>query len=126
MPVVAKQKQLKFFYEEIFRSINKFIMDLITWEVLFFNDFFEMNPHLSSNFLNLIFKNTVTSIYDFIKKYIINKCTDFFAVSLMIITNYEQARLMDNRKLSHLDPFFDLYLLLCNIGLIHYFGLNLM
>jgi hypothetical protein len=74
--------------------------------VLFFNDFFDLGIASSSQYLNALFKNTVTGIYDNINKVILYKCSDFFAISLMIIVNFEQKRLMENRKLNHMDLYF--------------------
>jgi vacuolar protein sorting-associated protein 52 len=106
VPLVAQKNKETFYFEQIFQSLNKFLMDLITWEVLFFNDFFDLGIQSSSQYLNSIFKNTVTSLFDSINKNIIYKCNDFFAICLMIIVNFEQKKLMENRKLNHLDLYF--------------------
>jgi len=107
-PYVSQKKNLTFYYEEIFKSLNKFLMDLVTSEVIFFLDFFDMNPSSSSVYLNGIFKSTINTMYENVKNYLIKKCTDFFALSLMIIINIEQTKLMgDSRKLSVLDYYFD-------------------
>ena len=81
-------------------------MELVTWEVLFFSKFFDMTPQLSISNLNDIFKNSVSYIYDNIQKSIINKCNDFFAISLIIIVNHEQTKIMENMKINHLDLYF--------------------
>ncbi len=109
VPLVAQKSKVTYFYEQIFQSLNKFIMDLITWEVLFFNDFFEMGVHLSISSLNSIFKSSVSFVYDHINKNIINKCSDFFAISLIIIVNHEQTKIMENMKINHLDLYFGKY-----------------
>jgi hypothetical protein len=106
VPVIAQKSKTSYFYEQVFQSLNKFIMDLITWEVLFFNDFFEMRMNVSISYLNSIFKSSVSFIYDHIQKNIINKCNDFFAISLTIIVNHEQAKIMENMKINHLDLYF--------------------
>jgi vacuolar protein sorting-associated protein 52 len=106
VPLIAQKNKETFFYEQIFQSLNKFMMDLITWEVLFLNDFFDLGIQQSSNYLNSLFKNCLTTIYDNIQKNIISKCNDFFAISLMIIVNFEQKKIMENRKLNHLDLYF--------------------
>lgn len=106
VPLIAQKNKETFFYEQIFQSLNKFLMDLITWEVLFLNDFFDLGIQQSSNYLNSLFKNCLATIFDNIQKNIISKCSDFFAVSLMMIVNFEQKRLMENRKLNHLDLYF--------------------
>jgi hypothetical protein len=93
VPLIAQKNKDTFYYEHIFRSLNKFLMDLLTWEVLFFNDFYDLGIQQSSLHLNSIFKNSVTAIFDSINKTIVNKCNDFFAISLMIIVNYEQKKL---------------------------------
>jgi len=106
VPVIAQKSKTTYFYEQVFQSLNKFIMDLITWEVLFFNDFFEMRMNVSISYLNSIFKSSVSFIYDHIQKNIIIKCNDFFAISLIIIVNHEQAKIMENMKINHLDLYF--------------------
>lgn len=107
IPTIAKQKQQKFHFEEIFKSLNKFVMDLIVSEVLFFNDFFNLDPHRSSSKLNEMFKSTVTQVCDFLKRGIILKTNDFVAICLMIILNFEQSSLMINQKLNHLEFYFE-------------------
>jgi len=106
VPVIAQKSKSQFFYEQIFQSINKYIMELVTWEVLFFSKFFDMTPQLSISNLNDIFNNSVSYIYDNIQKSIINKCNDFFAISLIIIVNHEQTKIMENMKINHLDLYF--------------------
>lgn len=107
MPMIAKQKQQKFYFEEIFRSMNKFIIDMLVTEVLFFNDFFDMDPSKSSSRLNEIFKPALNSICDFLKRACITKTNDFIAICLMIIINNEQLTFMISRKLNHLEFYFE-------------------
>jgi hypothetical protein len=106
VPFNAQKNKDTFYFEQIFQSLNKFVMDLITWEVVFFNDFFDLGIQQSSTFLNNIFKSSVNVIYDIINKNILSKCNDFFALCLMIIVNFEQSKIMENRKLNHLDLYF--------------------
>ena len=106
VPVLAQKSKTTFFYEQIFQSLNKFIMDLITSEVLFFNDFFDMGVQSSISYLNNMFKGSVSIIFDNIQKNLINKCNDFFAISLIIIVNHEQTKIMENMKINHLDLYF--------------------
>jgi hypothetical protein len=107
VPVIAQKNKETLYYEQIFQSLNKFLMDLITWEVLFFNDFFDLGILLSKDYLDIIYKNSVNTIFENINKNLLGiKNCDFFALSLMIITNFEHRRLMENRKLNHLDVYF--------------------
>jgi len=57
IPIYAISKKETYYYEQIFQSLNKFLMDLITWEVLFFNDFFDMGIQQSAVYLNNIYKS---------------------------------------------------------------------
>ena len=107
MPMIAKQKQQKFYYEETFRSMNKFIMDLIITEVIFFSDFFGMDPSVSCLKLNEIFKSTLNLISDFVKRNCITKTNDFVALALMIIVNIKQSSMMVSQKLNHLEFYFE-------------------
>lgn len=106
IPIVAQSKKETFYYEQIFFSLNKFLMDLIAWEVVFFNDFFDMGIQNSSVYLNNIYKSSVNLVFDYIQKNLINKNNDYFAVSLMIIINNEQKSIMEDLKLNHLDYYF--------------------
>ena len=106
IPIYAISKKETYYYEQIFQSLNKFLMDLITWEVLFFNDFFDMGIQQSAVYLNNIYKNSVNTIYEYIQKNLIGKNNDYFAISLMIIINFEQKKLMEKLNLNHLDFYF--------------------
>lgn len=106
VPIVAQKNKDTFFYEEIFKSLNKFLMDLFTWEVYYFNDFFDLNTVQSGPYLNTMFKNSVNIILDYISKFLIIKCNDFFAISLMIIINFEHNKLMEIRGVKQLENYF--------------------
>ena len=106
IPLYAITKKETYYNEQIFQSLNKFLMDLITWEVLFFNDFFDMGIQQSAAYLNNIYKTSVNLIFDFVQKNLINKNADYFSVSLMIIVDYEQQKIMEDLKLNHLDYYF--------------------
>ena len=106
IPLYALTKKETYYNEQIFQSLNKFLMDLITWEVLFFNDFFDMGIQQSAVYLNNIYKTSVNLIYEFIQKNLINKNADYFSISLMIIVDYEQQKIMEDLKLNHLDYYF--------------------
>ena len=106
IPLYALTKKETYYNEQIFQSLNKFLMDLITWEVLFFNDFFDMGIQQSAVYLNNIYKTSVNLIFEFIQKNLINKNADYFSVSLMIIVDYEQQKIMEDLKLNHLDFYF--------------------
>ena len=106
IPLYALTKKETYYNEQIFQSLNKFLMDLITWEVLFFNDFFDMGIQQSAVYLNNIYKTSVNLIFEFIKNNLINKNADYFSISLMIIVDYEQQKRMEDLKLNHLDFYF--------------------
>ena len=106
IPLYALTKKETYYNEQIFQSLNKFLMDLITWEVLFFNDFFDMGIQQSAIYLNNIYKTSVNLIFEFIQKNLINKNADYFSISLMIIVDYEQQKIMEDLKLNHLDYYF--------------------
>ena len=106
IPLYALTKKETYYNEQIFQSLNKFLMDLITWEVLFFNDFFDMGIQQSAVYLNNIYKTSVNLIFEFIQKNLINKNADYFSISLMIIVDYEQQKIMEDLKLNHLDYYF--------------------
>ena len=106
IPLYAITKKETYYNEQIFQSLNKFLMDLITWEVLFFNDFFDMGIQQSAVYLNNIYKTSVNLIFEFVQKNLINKNADYFSISLMIIVDYEQQKIMEDLKLNHLDYYF--------------------
>ena len=66
IPLYALTKKETYYNEQIFQSLNKFLMDLITWEVLFFNDFFDMGIQQSAVYLNNIYKTSVNLIFEFV------------------------------------------------------------
>lgn len=108
MPIIAKQKQQKFYYEEIFRSINKFLIDIVITEIVFFNEFFDLNPSKSSSKLNEIFKNTLNLINDYLKRNCIYKTNDFVSICLMIVLSFEQSKMMTvDNELNHLEFYFE-------------------
>ena len=107
IPVYAISKKETYYSEQIFQSLNKFLMDLIAWEVLFFNDFFDMGIQQSSLYLNNIYKSSVNLVFEHINRNLIEKNVDYFAISLMIILNIEQNDKMTNVKLNHLDLYFN-------------------
>ena len=92
IPIYAISKKETYYYEQIFQSLNKFLMDLITWEVLFFNDFFDLGIQQSAVYLNNIYKSSVNTVYEYVQKNLINRNNDYFAISLMIIINFEQKK----------------------------------
>ena len=106
IPLYALTKKETYYNEQIFQSLNKFLMDLITWEVLFFNDFFDMGIQQSAVYLNNIYKTSVNLIFEFVQKNLINKNAEYFSISLMIIVDYEQQKIMEDLKLNHLDYYF--------------------
>ena len=106
IPLYALTKKETYFNEQIFQSLNKFLMDLITWEVLFFNDFFDMGTQQSAMYLNNIYKTSVNLIFEFVQKNLINKNADYFSISLMIIVEYEQQKIMEDLKLNYFDYYF--------------------
>ena len=106
IPLYALTKKETYYNEQIFQSLNKFLMDLITWEVLFFNDFFDMGIQQSAVYLNNFYKTSVNLIFEFVQKNLINKNADYFSISLMIIVDYEQQKIMEDLKLNHLDYYF--------------------
>ncbi len=106
IPIYAISKKETYYYEQIFQSLNKFLMDLITWEVLFFNDFFDMGIQQSAVYLNNIYKSSVNTVYEYVQKNLITRNNDYFAISLMIIINFEQKKIMEKLNLNHLDFYF--------------------
>ncbi len=106
IPIYAITKKETYYYEQIFQSLNKFLMDLISWEVIFFNDFFDMGIKQSEVYLNNIFKSSVNFIFEYVQKTLINKNNDYFAISLMIIISFEQKKIMEKLNLNHLDFYF--------------------
>lgn len=104
--ILAQQKQLKYYYEEILRSLNKFIMDILVSELIFFDDFFILPPNKSSGKLNDILKTSINIISEFVKKLIL-KTNDFVSISLMILINYEQSKIMYDQNIMHLEYYFE-------------------
>lgn len=83
-------------------------MDMITSEVVFFVEFFDLteNKIIQSN-INELFKKVLSLFSENIVQFLVTNCNDIFAIALMIIINVEQKTSMENRKLNFLDSHFD-------------------
>ena len=65
-----------------------------------------MGTQQSAVHLNNIYKTSVNLIFEFVQKNLINKNADYFSISLMIIVDYEQQKIMEDLKLNYLDYYF--------------------
>jgi hypothetical protein len=83
-------------------------MDMITSEVVFFVEFFDLSESktIQSN-INELFKKILSLFSDNIVQFLVGNCNDIFAIALMIVINIEQKNLMESRKLNFLDSHFD-------------------
>lgn len=108
IPYIAEKKKQTFYIEQNFKSLNKFLMDMITSEVVFFVEFFDLteNKIIQSN-INDLFKKVLSLFSDNIIQVLVTNCNDIFAIALMIIINIDQKTLMESRKLNFLDSHFD-------------------
>lgn len=110
IPYIAEKKKQTFYIEQNFKSLNKFLMDMITSEVVFFVEFFDLSESktIQSN-INELFKKILSLFSDNIVQFLVGNCNDIFAIALMIVINIEQKNLMESRKLNFLDSHFDKY-----------------
>ena len=108
IPYIAEKKKQTFYIEQNFKSLNKFLMDMITSEVVFFVEFFDLvdNKLIQQN-IHELFKKILVQFSDNVSQSLVSNCNDLFAIALMIIINEEQKILMEARKLNFLDLHFD-------------------
>ncbi|VWU52714.1 vacuolar protein sorting-associated protein 52, putative, partial [Hepatocystis sp. ex Piliocolobus tephrosceles] len=94
-----------YFFEEIYKSINKLFLDTGTSEYLFTLKFFKNYEYHEFLFLE-IYSKTISLCYDFIVSYM-NSTYDFIAMYCIYMINLHNAYIIRNRKIIALYEFID-------------------
>ena len=100
---LAQAESLKYPYEAIMRSVLKHLVDAASNEFLFLVDFFKTNVQDS---FNKIFSKALSALLENIENYLLN-CHDAIGVLLLIKILRSMRMVMQRRRISVLDSFFD-------------------
>lgn len=106
-PYLFAQKKQTLFFEEAFRSLNRFQIDAVTSETIFCHEFFDTNIDGMKKYIDAIFEQSTGHLIEMIRDVIVRKCNDIFGISLMLIINSRQQEMMHDRKLDHLEVYFN-------------------
>eukprot|EP01012_Entosiphon_sulcatum_P066741 TRINITY_DN9610_c0_g1_i1.p1 TRINITY_DN9610_c0_g1~~TRINITY_DN9610_c0_g1_i1.p1 ORF type:complete len:814 (-),score=178.36 TRINITY_DN9610_c0_g1_i1:92-2509(-) len=101
VPHIELQGKRKHFFENIFRSLNLMLMDIITAEYLFSFDFF----HDSELFIP-IFDKTIPAFLDTLKDWAAGAC-DHIAILLSIRMTQQFFSVMQRRRIPCLNTYFE-------------------
>lgn len=66
---IAQQKQIHYYFEEVFRSQNKLIVDTVCKEFVFVLEFFDLKMAHMSQLFNKIFARVVNKYLQWLKDY---------------------------------------------------------
>lgn len=100
---VALAENNKVFYEEIFRSTLKHLIDAATNEFLFIVDFFRTSP---KDTFNRIYGKTIAGLLENFENYLV-ACHDVVGLLLLIRMTHLFRLVMQRRRIPILDPMFD-------------------
>jgi hypothetical protein len=106
VPHVAGQRGTKYTLEEVFRSQNILLTNLITTEFSFVLEFFDLKSSQCDYIFNAIF----SKIVNYYLEWLDNACNNSFdcvSVLLMVLINDEFKIVMKERKINILDFYFD-------------------
>jgi hypothetical protein len=93
----------KVYYEEIFRSTLKHLVDAATNEFLFIVDFFRTSP---KDTFNRIYGKTIQGLLENFENYLV-ACHDVVGLLILIRMTHLLRLVMQRRRLPILDPLFD-------------------
>lgn len=100
---VAIAENNKVFYEEIFRSTLKHLIDAATNEFLFIVDFFRTSP---KDTFNRIYGKTIAGLLENFENYLV-ACHDAVGLLILIRMTHLFRLVMQRRRIPILDPMFD-------------------
>lgn len=100
---VALAENNKVFYEEIFRSTLKHLIDAATNEFLFIVDFFRTSP---KDTFNRLYGKTIAGLLENFENYLV-ACHDVVGLLLLIRMTHLFRLVMQRRRIPILDPMFD-------------------
>ncbi len=93
----------KVFYEDIFRSTLKHLIDAATNEFLFIVDFFRTSP---KDTFNRIYGKTIQGLLENFENYLV-ACHDVVGLLILIRMTHLMRLVMQRRRIPILDPMFD-------------------
>jgi len=105
-PLVVRDST-NYYFECIFRSVQKHLMDSATSEYLFTIDFFPQATNTQNReIFNQIFAKTLSLCLENLENYLYN-CYDVVALLLMIKVTQSHQLIMERRRVPCLDGYFD-------------------
>ncbi|CRH01161.1 vacuolar protein sorting-associated protein 52, putative [Plasmodium relictum] len=105
LPVIFTTDNSQYYFEEIYKSINKLFLDTGTAEYLFISNFFKNYENQDFLFLE-IYSKTITLCFDFIYYYM-NDTFDFISLFFIYIINLQNGFTIRNRNIFSLYEFID-------------------
>jgi len=100
---VAKASSAKFFFEGLFRSVQKHLMDSASSEFLFILEFFDGK---TSELFDQIFARTISLFHEHIENFLFTN-HDPVSLLLMIRTTQSHRLIMERRRVPSLDKYLD-------------------
>ena len=103
---MAVSKAQKFALEEVFRSQNVLLTNLITTEFTFVLEFFDLRSSQCEYIFNAIFSKILNHYIDWVQT-TTAQSFDCISILLMVLVNDEFRYIMKERKIEILDYYFD-------------------
>ncbi|KAJ3273286.1 hypothetical protein HDV01_004644 [Terramyces sp. JEL0728] len=111
VPHLAEEKNQKFTFEQIFKSVSRLVLDNASSEYIFTNEFFQEKSIKTSSesmsFFNEVFDPTLKIIQTFFKQYI-DQTHDAISILVCIRLNTLNIRLLQLRRIPCLENFLNL------------------
>lgn len=103
---VAAVKNQRFTVEQIFKSVNKVLMDGVLNEIVFSGEFFNVKSEGAVELFGPIFRPSLNIFLDNVKS-TINSTFDLFGLLLILAINEKNKQTFRERKFGALDFYFD-------------------
>ena len=102
---VAQQKGQKFTLEQVFKSVNKSLIDGVLHEVLFTAEFFNLRSEGAVDIFGPLFRPSLQMFLDHLRKSIASTY-DLYGVLLMLAVNEKNKKILSERGCTALDSYF--------------------
>lgn len=111
VPHLAEEKNQRFTFEQIFKSVSRLVLDNACSEYIFTNEFFQERSIKtnaeSMSFFNEVFDPTLKIIQTFFKQNI-DQTHDAISILICIRLNTQNIRLLQARRIPCLENFLNL------------------
>lgn len=99
IPHIAQKEGNKYYFERIFFSVHRVLLDTVAGEIAFHIGFF------NSDFFKPIFGSIISYIDDIISSHL-DACFDSISLLIMLAVIEKDIKIMNTRRISNLDPYF--------------------